>query len=68
VLAFRGEEVEPPRRCASVGSRPFLYIPQESSTFRSNPLLAINYDYGINPLEKETLFLITLMIHRINLI
>jgi hypothetical protein len=60
VLAFRGEEVEPPR--------PFLYIPQESSTFRSNPLLAINIDYGTNPSEKESLSLITLIIHRVNLV
>ncbi|MBE4907704.1 hypothetical protein IMZ08_06510 [Bacillus luteolus] len=37
-FAFRGEEVEPPRRFAPVGSRPFLYFPQESNAFRSNSL------------------------------
>jgi hypothetical protein len=60
VLAFRGEEVKPPRRCASVGSRLFLYIPQESSTFRSNPLFAFNIDKSTNLLEKSLYFSITL--------
>jgi hypothetical protein len=73
VQDYLGEEVEPPRRFASVGSRLFLYIPQdkegygsetsheenvvfifeESSTFRSNPLCTFNIDKSNNLLEKS---------------
>ncbi|OLS41664.1 hypothetical protein [Bacillus sp. MRMR6] len=70
---YLGEEVEPPRRFASVGSRLFLYIPQdkegygsetsheenvvfifeESSAFRYNPLCALNIGKSNNLLEKS---------------
>ncbi|QQZ09128.1 hypothetical protein I5776_19460 [Heyndrickxia vini] len=42
VLAFRGAGDEPPRRFASCGVSSVQLIPQESRTFRSNPLCALN--------------------------